>query len=88
MVFMIQDKYFQDIAVFIQMYLYLSDWSLNQWYLDNSFTPGSNLDSSTASSLMEATELGEYLLSPMISRDDPFGRYAAAYLGWSSGKCF
>ncbi|XP_076085323.1 uncharacterized protein LOC143056123 [Mytilus galloprovincialis] len=33
---------------------------------------------------MEATEIGEYLLSPMVLRDDPIGTYAAAYLGWSS----
>ncbi|XP_063447893.1 uncharacterized protein LOC134727441 [Mytilus trossulus] len=59
-------------------------WSLNQWYLDNSLTPGSNLDPSAVSSLMEASEIAEYLLSPMVSRDDPFGKYAAAYLGWSS----
>ena len=69
------------------MYLHLSGWSLNQWYLDNSLTPGSNLDSSAVSSLMEASQIGEYLLSPMVSRDDPFGTYAAAYLGWSSGMC-
>ncbi|XP_063431651.1 uncharacterized protein LOC134714342 [Mytilus trossulus] len=59
-------------------------WSLNQWYLDNSLTPGSNLDSSAVSSLMESSQIGEYLLSPMVSRVDPFGTYAAAYLGWSS----
>ncbi|XP_076089891.1 uncharacterized protein LOC143061777 [Mytilus galloprovincialis] len=59
-------------------------WSLTQWYLDNSLTPGSNLDSSAVSSLMEASEIGKYLLSPMVSRDDPFGTYASAYLGWSS----
>lgn len=34
--------------------------------------------------LMEATDLSDYLLNPMIDREDAFGTYAAAYLGWSS----
>ena len=63
-----------------------TDWSLQTWYTDNHLTPGSDLGSSDVSSLMEATECGEYLQSPMVIRDHPTGTYAASYLGWSSGN--